>query len=175
MGSARGDPERNFGDKSFASTEVADFCVDYYEYPNGRGLTPKTKVSFKTAVSRCKRKGKRLCSEEEWEKACKGKAGTRYPYGNQWDPARCNTEDDEGSDREVAKSGTFRKCYSGYRVFDLSGNVAEWTSTAWGSGYVVKGGNSSRPGYDSRCAARKKKKAGTSAEGLGFRCCASPK
>lgn len=174
MGSARNDPERNFGDKSFTSVEVQPFCVDYYEYPNGRGLTPKTKVSFKSAVARCKRKGKRLCSEEEWEKACKGKAGTRYPYGNQWDPARCNTEDDEGSDRELAKSGTFRKCYSGYRVFDLSGNAAEWTSTEWGSGYVVKGGASDRPGYDGRCAARKKKKPGTRDVALGFRCCADP-
>ncbi len=175
MGSARNDPERNFGDKSYSSVEVGSFCVDYYEYPNGRGLSPKTKVSYKSAVGRCSRKGKRLCSENEWEKACKGRAGTRYPYGNQWDPARCNTEDDEGSDREVAKSGTFRRCYSGYKVFDMSGNVAEWTSTAWGSGQVVKGGASDRPGYDGRCAARKKKKSGTANVTLGFRCCADPK
>ncbi len=175
MGSARNDPERNFGDQSYSSVDVGSFCVDYYEYPNGRGLTPKAKVSYNSASSRCKRKGKRLCTEPEWEKACKGKAGTRYPYGNQWDPARCNTEDDEGSDREVAKSGTFRRCYSGFKVFDMSGNVAEWTSTKWGSGHVVKGGASDRPGYDGRCAARKKKKSGASQEGLGFRCCADPK
>lgn len=175
MGSARNDPERNFGDKSYSSVDVGSFCVDYYEYPNGRGLSPKTKVSYKSAVGRCSRKSKRLCSENEWEKACKGKAGTRYPYGNQWDPARCNTEDDEGSDREVAKSGTFRRCYSGFKVFDMSGNVAEWTSTAWGSGQVVKGGAADRPGYDGRCAARKKKKSGTSDVTLGFRCCADPK
>lgn len=171
MGSARNDPERNFGDQSYASVDVGGFCIDYYEYPNGRGLSPKVKVSYKSAVSRCKSKGKRLCTEPEWEKACKGNAGTRYPYGNQWDPARCNTEDDEGSDREVAKSGTFRRCYSGFKVFDLSGNVAEWTSTAWGSGFVVKGGSSDRPGYDGRCAARKKKSDSSSEEGLGFRCC----
>lgn len=174
LGSKRNDPERNFGDKDYVSVEVPSFCVDYYEYPNGRGRTPSTKVSFKTAEARCKKRKKRLCSEEEWEKACKGPSGSRYPYANQWNPSSCNTEDDEGADREVEKSGSFRKCRSGYNVFDLSGNVAEWTSSKWGSAYVVKGGASDRPGYDGRCAARKKKKAGTSSETLGFRCCADP-
>jgi formylglycine-generating enzyme required for sulfatase activity len=174
MGSARNDPERNFGDQAYTSVEVAGFCMDYYEFPNGRGLAPKTGMNFKAALSACKKKGKRLCTEAEWEKACKGAAGTRYPYGNQWDPTRCNTEDEEGTDREVAKSGTFRKCYSGFKVFDLSGNVGEWTATEWGSGYVVKGGSSDRPGYDGRCAARKKKTSTSAAETLGFRCCSDP-
>jgi hypothetical protein len=174
FGSKRSDPERNFGDKDYVSVEVPAFCVDYYEYPNGRGRSPSTKVSFKTAAARCKRRKKRLCTEEEWEKACKGPSGSRYPYANQWDPTSCNTEDDEGSDREVEKSGSFRKCRSGYNVYDMSGNVAEWTATQWGTGYVVKGGASDRPGYDGRCAARKKKKSSNSSETLGFRCCADP-
>ncbi len=174
LGSKRNDPERNFGDKDYVSIDVPAFCIDYYEYPNGRGRSPSTKVSFKTAAARCKKRKKRLCSEEEWEKACKGPSGSRYPYANQWDPSSCNTEDDEGADRQVEKSGSFRKCRSGYNVFDMSGNVAEWTSTQWGSGYVVKGGASDRPGYDGRCAARKKKKDGSSSETLGFRCCADP-
>lgn len=174
LGSQRNDPERNFGDQDYVSVDVPAFCIDYYEYPNGRGRSPSTKVSFKTAQARCKKRKKRLCSEQEWEKACKGPGGSRYPYANQWDPTACNTEDDEGSDRQVEKSGSFRKCRSGYNVFDMSGNVGEWTSTQWGSGYVVKGGASDRPGYDGRCAARKKKKASESAETLGFRCCADP-
>ncbi len=174
MGSTRNDPERNFGDKDYASTAVPAFCVDYYEFPNGRERSPTVKVSWKTAAERCKKSGKRLCSEAEWEKACKGRAGTRYPYANQWDPGACNTEDDEGNDRTLASSGTFRRCRSDYNIYDLAGNVAEWTATQDGSGYVVKGGASDRPGYDSRCAARKKKKAGESDELLGFRCCADP-
>lgn len=175
IGAPRNDPERNFGDKNYTSVEVPSFCIDYYEYPNGRGRNPTARVTFRTAKARCKRRGKRLCTEEEWEKACKGPSGSRYPYGNQWDPGKCNTEDDEGNDREVSKSGTFRKCRSGYNVFDLSGNVAEWVDTKAGSRIVVKGGSADRPGYDGRCAARKKKKPGTVDEGLGFRCCADPK
>ena len=172
-GSPRNDPERDFGDKDYESVDLPAFCVDYYEYPNGRGRPPAGKGSYKSAEQTCKKAGKRLCSEHEWEKACKGRAGTRYPYGNQWDPTACNTEDDEGNDRAVEKSGTFKKCRSDFNVYDLAGNVAEWTSTVEGSNYVVKGGSADRPGYDSRCAARKKKKATEVSEILGFRCCAN--
>ena len=175
MGAPRNDPERNFGDLRYQSIEVATYCVDYYEYPNGRGRMPAANVSQATASRMCSAKGKRLCTEEEWEKACKGPSGLRYPYGNQWDPARCSTEDDEGNDRTVGKTGTFTKCRSGFNIVDMAGNVSEWTSTKWGSGYVIKGGAADRPGYDSRCAARKKKKKSHSSETVGYRCCADPK
>ena len=174
MGAPRNDPERNFGDLRYQSTEVGGYCIDFYEYPNGRGRTPATSVSQASADRMCKSKGKRLCGEEEWEKACKGPSGLRYPYGNEWDPARCATEDDEGNDRTVGKSGTFTKCRSGYNMVDMAGNVAEWTSSKWGTGYVIKGGGADRPGYDSRCAARKKKKKGYTSETVGYRCCADP-
>ncbi|MBI4816203.1 MAG: SUMF1/EgtB/PvdO family nonheme iron enzyme [Deltaproteobacteria bacterium] len=176
MGAPRNDPERNFGDKNYESAEVPDFCIDYYEAPNGRGRDPTVGVDYAGAERACKARKKRLCSEEEWEKACKGTAGTRFPYGNQWDPATCNTEDEDGQDREIAKSGTFKSCRSGFNVFDLSGNVSEWTASKWasGGGYVVKGGASDRPGYDARCAARKKQKPDYKADRLGFRCCDDP-
>ena len=175
QGSAANDPERNFGDLGVKQVDVAAFCIDYYEYPNGKKRTPTTRVSYSRAERSCKRKGKRLCSEEEWEKACAGPRNIRYPYGNAWSSDSCATEDEEGNDRTVQKSGTFKACRSGYGALDMAGNVAEWTSTAWGSGMVVKGGAADRPGYDSRCAARKKKKKKYSSEMLGFRCCAEPK
>lgn len=174
IGAPANDPERNFGDQPYRSLEVSAFCIDYYEYPNGRSRIPTTGLNWAGAKGRCERRGKRLCTEPEWEKACKGPGGARYPYANAWDPTRCNTEDGEGSDRPVVGSGTFRRCRSGYDVFDLGGNVAEWTSTANGSGYVVKGGSSDRPGYDSRCASRATRAAGSQRESLGFRCCADP-
>ena len=174
MGSLANDPERNFGDLPYASVEVPAVCIDFYEYPNGRGRKPSVAVTWKTAEARCRRRGKRLCSEAEWEKACKGPTGLRYAYGNQWQPNRCNTEDEEGNDRSPMESGSFTKCRSRFGVIDMAGNVAEWTSTAQGSRYVVKGGGADRPGYDSRCAARKRKAASHSSELLGFRCCKDP-
>ena len=177
MGAPMNDPDRNFGDLPYVFKTVGAYCIDYYEAPNSRGKTPSTKVSFKSAEKSCKSRGKRLCSEEEWEKACKGPSGSRFPYGNQWNPEACNTEDEEGNDREVTASGTFAKCRGAYNVLDLSGNVAEWTSTEWSGGgaYVVKGGSADRPSYDARCASRKKKSAGAAEAVLGYRCCADPK
>ena len=71
-------------------------------------------------------------------------------------------------------SGTFRTCRSGYNVYDMGGNVAEWTSSKKGSSYVIKGGSSDRPGYDSRCAARRARSASSAKANVGFRCCADP-
>ena len=42
LGTARNDPERNFGDLDSQPVEVDAFCVDYYEYPNRRGNMPRT-------------------------------------------------------------------------------------------------------------------------------------
>jgi serine/threonine protein kinase/formylglycine-generating enzyme required for sulfatase activity len=175
LGAPRNDPERNFGDLTYQSVDVGAYCIDYYEFPNGRGRVPQLAVSFKAAQQACKKKNKRLCTENEWEKACKGPSGSRFPYGNQWDPSACATEDDEGNKREASKSGEFKRCRSGYNVFDMSGNAAEWTASEYGQGgYVVKGGSADRPGYDGRCAARKKKKVADADALLGFRCCSDP-
>lgn len=175
VGAVQDDPDRNFGDLAAQPVDVPAFCIDYYEFPNGRGRTPDVGVTFKDAQQECARKGKRLCSESEWEKACKGPGGTKFPYGNAWDGSACATEDETGTKRDLAKSGDFKRCHSGYNVFDMSGNVAEWTATEYGAGgYVVKGGAADRPGYDARCAARRKKKALEGEPMLGFRCCADP-
>ena len=174
MGALAEDPERNFGDLAYASTTVSAVCVDTYEYPNRSGQMPKARVTWAAARNQCQRVGKRLCTEAEWEKACKGRDNNRYVYGKEWDPLLCNTENADGDDRAPTKSGTFTDCRSQFGVFDLAGNVAEWTATAQGQKYIVKGGGADRPGYDSRCAARGRKEARYSSDLLGFRCCKDP-
>jgi formylglycine-generating enzyme required for sulfatase activity len=60
-------------------------------------------------------------------------------------------------------------------VADLSGNVAEWTSsrfTGESNDRTIKGGAADRPDYDTRCAARKVGAPGNANDRLGFRCCA---
>ena len=86
MGSLGTDPERNFGDLAYISVEVDPVCVDAFEFPNRSGRRPSAGVTWKAAASRCRSQGKRLCTEAEWEKACKGPQGFRYAYGNAWDP-----------------------------------------------------------------------------------------
>lgn len=174
MGSPPDDPARGTGERSYGAVPVESFCVDYYEYPNARGKLPTVGLTWIAASAQCGERGRRLCTESEWEKACAGPAGFRYVYGNRWDAALCNTEASDGTDRPTAAAGDFRGCRSGYDVYDLAGNVAEWTSTRDGSGYVIKGGASTAPGPRSRCAARETQPEAAAHPQLGFRCCANP-
>jgi eukaryotic-like serine/threonine-protein kinase len=168
MGTAPGDPMMGFDEKTLGSVSVNAFCVDLYEFPNKRGGAPVAAVTFSDAQHLCEAAGKRLCTESEWEKACKGPGLFRWTYGNTFDSKACNNEDEGGDTRTLATSGRFPKCHSTTGVFDLSGNVAEWTSER-----VVKGGSFASADYAVRCAARKN--GATKSPEIGFRCCTDAK
>ena len=46
------------------------FCIDAYEFPNQAGVAARVNVTWPEAKEACEKPGKRLCTEEEWEKAC---------------------------------------------------------------------------------------------------------
>jgi len=94
--------------------------------PENKLLHPVTMVSWFDAKAYCEANGKRLPSEAEWEKAARGTAGNRWPWGNNMDPSRVNTYYNVGSTTEVSK---YPAGASAYGVFDLAGNVSEWTSS----------------------------------------------
>ncbi|MFP2930940.1 formylglycine-generating enzyme family protein [Pyxidicoccus sp. 3LG] len=173
MGTAPDDSMSFIDERPLTSVQVSAFCVDEYEYPNRGGAQPKVEVSWEEALSLCERAGKRLCTEEEWEKACKGPGNARFPYGNTYDADVCNTETSSGDDRPLAASGRFARCRSSYGVVDLSGNVAEWTATRFDkSDFTLKGGAFDLPDYTSRCSARKNAAPSERSDSVGFRCCA---
>jgi serine/threonine protein kinase/formylglycine-generating enzyme required for sulfatase activity len=177
MGSSGADPMRNFGELSHRSVTTNAYCIDYYETPNSSRRKPVTGVTWSRAKSACETRGKRLCTEAEWEKACKGPAGYRFPYGNRYDADRCNTEDENGNSRELGTARDFGKCRSGYGLFNMSGNAEEWTADSYSAGSnkrVAKGGATNRPDWASRCAARRAQNPRSSSPTLGFRCCADP-
>jgi eukaryotic-like serine/threonine-protein kinase len=174
MGTSRDDPMMGFDEKLLRKVTVGAFCMDIYEYPNRRGASPKVNVSWTEAARLCEARGRRLCTEEEWEKACKGPGNQRYPYGNTFDASSCNTEDELGEDRALASSGRFGKCRSGYGIADLSGNVAEWTASSFAANAdrTRKGGSFALPDHAGRCSARKNGAPGARDNDVGFRCCA---
>jgi serine/threonine protein kinase len=178
VGTDAADDLRNFGDRSASTVDLKAFCIDLFEYPNKPGQLPKLAAAFSEADASCKREGKRLCSEDEWEKSCRGPQNLRFPYGPNFDADLCNTQDKNTNPRKVTVVGIFGGCKSGYGVFDLSGNAAEWTASSFeggGADKAVKGGSATRPGFDDRCSSRRRVAPGAHDVNVGFRCCSEAK
>jgi formylglycine-generating enzyme required for sulfatase activity len=170
-GSEANDPMRAFGDESAHAQDTGGYCIDIYEYPNQHGRAPVTGYTWARAKKACESTGKRLCSEDEWERACKGPHGAKFPFGGGFEAGVCNV----GEGGRPAASGEFARCRSGYGVLDLSGNVAEWTASRFGgdaSAKVVKGGSVDQAAFTARCAARASESVNAHSDTLGFRCCA---
>lgn len=160
-GSSKGDSFRGAREPLAHKVTLKTYCIDKFE--SGRG------TSFNQAVKICAKKGKRVCTTQEWEKGCKGPFGYRYPYGNTFNVDRCNSADDEGEPRSPAKGAQFKKCRSIYGLYDMSGNFEEWTVD--GKRAILKGGSFKSEDYDVRCAGVKPKSKSYRSSTTGVRCC----
>ena len=146
---------------------MGSFSIDVYPYPNDPVKPARVDVSRDEAETACTERGRRLCSELEWERACKGPASTTFEYGGGYDAAACKAQPD-------LLPGKRPRCASAFGVKDQHGLVFEWTRSAWGRGTgselgTVRGG----PGgvLQARCANGQSRPPGTRAHDLGFRCC----
>ncbi|MEI7894164.1 MAG: SUMF1/EgtB/PvdO family nonheme iron enzyme [Myxococcales bacterium] len=157
---------------------LGGFYIDLLPFPNELGAIPTTNVTRDEAQQRCVSKSKRLCSELEWERACKGPNQYVYEYGDTYREPVCGTGIllERSARRPV---GDRDGCRSAFGVRELHGGVLEWTSSPWGRGTkgdlgTTRGGNGTRGEIVARCANGLPKPVQGRSPSLGFRCCAGP-
>lgn len=163
-------------DEEMAGEQVVlhGFYIDLYPYPNEPGAIPTTNVTQSEAIALCEQQGKRLCTELEWERACKGPNNTTYEYGDVYKASLCGT----ATPRALTPSGLNAGCVTGFGVHDMHGGVQTFTASQWRRdpsklGLVTLRGGSGTPGdLVARCANGRGVKPEVRREDVGARCCA---
>ncbi len=165
-----------------------------------RGAVPQGYVSQVQARAACAAAGKRLCTEPEWARACKGPSPTEWPYGPTRAEGRCNDDgvnpvprvfgggdvfhDRQMNDprlntlpRSLARAGSRARCRGRYGVYDMVGNLHEWVDAQRNGRGVFRGGyyadvliNGRGCDYATRAHSPSYHDYST-----GFRCCADPR
>jgi formylglycine-generating enzyme required for sulfatase activity len=158
-------------------------------------VVPNGYLSGVVADHACRNGGKRLCKIEEWVTACRGERNRKFPYGDVYEPGRCNVHREAhpagvlhndpsinhldprlnlvraNGDPLLRRTGATPSCRSAWgadAAFDMVGNLDEWVDDETG---MFAGGffsRATREGCDARITSHPREYFDYS---LGVRCC----
>jgi formylglycine-generating enzyme required for sulfatase activity len=179
------------GQPSFCSwnDSFESWCVE-----SASDSYPQTCVDWCDAHAFCLAVGKRLCghvaggpvdydaylepTSSQWFCACSNAGTTAYPYGPTFDSSICNVWIN-GPSSDVQPVTSYPLCITDDSVYDLSGNVAEWTdscdySTGARDVCRTRGGSYLFDDAAVSCASEYGQMRETILPSVGFRCCLGP-
>lgn len=168
--------------------------------PAGEAAKPVAWVDYQDVSGYARWAGLRLMTEFEYQRAVRGSSKRPYPWGDEWDGSKAGSRDSVGN--ASFPVGTFPGGVSEEGVYDLAGNVWEWTASPftsypgwkvkeikvgkgsqqrkeytvvdWDSNQrVVVGGSFSTSKMAVRCTTRRPTERNQATDAVGFRCAAS--
>ncbi|MBP9041403.1 MAG: SUMF1/EgtB/PvdO family nonheme iron enzyme [Anaerolineaceae bacterium] len=150
---------------------------------------PMTMVSWFGAKAYCEYYGWRLPTELEWEKAARGTDGRPYPWGNEIARNNANYYFSRDPFEDMSRYGSRTtpvgfyngSTYDGYEtinsaspygVYDMAGNVWQWTANIYDSQHYryMRGGSKDVYENNLRVWVRNNATPTFTSPGVGFRC-----
>lgn len=156
-----------------------------WEFTQPQDTRPIACVTWFQAEQYCAWRGKRLPTEAEWERAARGGIDQRlYPWGD--DEATCEFTHYARCGKITKPTMSKPKDLSPDGVYDMGGNLAEWTADIQGpltadpatnptgaikgKTRILKGGHFNDSSHDTEVSRRRQKLQTTHSPTVGFRC-----